>query len=77
MQILINFIIKYYSSNIESIYFYIQLTISVAAPGFWFWGNIGQNFTHEFHSSPVLQWHRQNFSSGGGTFSKNVLIKDF
>ena len=28
-------------------------------------GDIGQNFTHEFHSSPVLQWHRQNFSSGG------------
>ena len=34
----------------------------------------------KFHTwiplSPVLQWRRQNFSSGG-TLSKNVLIKDF
>ena len=28
-------------------------------------GNIGQNFIHEFLSSPVLQWRRQNFGSGG------------
>ena len=27
-------------------------------------GNIGQNFTHEFLSSPVLQWRRQNFGWG-------------
>ena len=26
---------------------------------------IGQNFIHEFHSNPVLQWHRQNFGQGG------------
>ena len=39
-------------------------------------GNIGKNFIHEFHSSPVLIWRRQTFGSGG-TFSKNVLIKDF
>ena len=40
-------------------------------------GNLGQNFIHEFHSSHVLQWRRQNFGSGRGTFSKNGLIKDF
>ena len=29
------------------------------------WGeDIGQNFIHDFHSSPVLQWRRQNFGSG-------------
>ena len=27
--------------------------------------NIGKNFMHEFLSSPVLQWLRQNFGSGG------------
>ena len=26
---------------------------------------IGQNFIHDFLSSPVLQWRRQNFGSGG------------
>ena len=26
---------------------------------------LGQNFKHEFLSSPVLQWPRQNFGSGG------------
>ena len=32
------------------------------------WGkNIGQNFIHDFLSSPVLQWRRQNFSSGGNS----------
>ena len=35
---------------------------TVAAPGFWFGeGDLGQNFIHEFHSSPVLQWHRHKF----------------
>ena len=30
------------------------------------WGeDIGQNFIHDFLSSPVLQWRRQNFGSGG------------
>ena len=38
--------------------------------------NLGQNFVHEFLSSTVLQWLRQNFSSEG-TFSKIGLIKDF
>ena len=28
-------------------------------------GNIKQNFIHEFLSSPVLQWRRQNFGSKG------------
>ena len=28
-------------------------------------GNIGQNFIHDFLSSSVLQWRRQNFGSGG------------
>ena len=28
-------------------------------------GNIKQNFIHEFLSSPVLQWRRQKFASGG------------
>ena len=46
------------------------------ASGFWFGGKLGQNFIHEFLSSPVLQWPRQNFGSGGKEFSKNVLIKD-
>ena len=27
--------------------------------------DIGQNFIHDFLSSPVLQWRRQNFGSGG------------
>ena len=41
-------------------------------------GNIGQNFIHDFSLSPVLQWRRKNYGSGGGeTFRKNVLIKDF
>ena len=51
---------------------------AVAAPGFWFGGgNLGQNFIHDFHSSPVLQWHRHKFGLGGVTFSNNVLIKEF
>ena len=42
--------------------FTIQFT-AVAAPGFWFGrGNIGQNFIHEFHSSPVLRWRRLNLN---------------
>ena len=40
-------------------------------------GNIGQKFINDFRSSPVLQLRRKNFGSGGRTFSKNVLIKDF
>ena len=27
-------------------------------------GDIGKNFIHDFLSSPVLQWSRQNFGSG-------------
>ena len=30
-------------------------------------GNIEQNFIHEFLSSPVLQWCRQNFGYGGNS----------
>ena len=33
-------------------------------------GNIGKNFIHEFLSSPVLQWHRKNFGSGGDILHK-------
>ena len=41
------------------------LVVPLAATGFWFVGwDIGQNLIHEFHSSPVLQWRRQNFGSG-------------
>ena len=40
-------------------------------------GNIKQKFINDFRSSPVLQWRRKNFGSGGRTFYKNVLIKDF
>ena len=57
---------------------YKQLYIcSGAAPGYWFGGggNITQNFIHEFHSSPILQWRRQNF--GSGDIQQKVLIKDF
>ena len=45
--------------------FTIQFT-AVVAPGFWFGGggNIGQNFIHEFHSSPLLRWRRLNFGLG-------------
>ena len=39
-------------------------------------GDIGQNFIHEVHSSPVLQWRRQNFGLWE-TFNKNVLLKDW
>ena len=57
--------------------YFIFVYLTKSAPGFWFdGGNIGQDFIHEFLSSPVLQWRRQNFGSGR-TFSKNVLIKDF
>ena len=42
----------------------------------WEEGEHRQNFIHEFLSSPVLQWCRQNFGSEK-TFSENVLIKDF
>ena len=42
--------------------FTIQFT-AVAAPGF-LWGDIGQNFINEFHSSPILQWRRLNFGLG-------------
>ena len=59
------------------------MSLTVAAPRFWFGGrgNIRQNEymnerIHEFLSSPVLQWRRQNFGSEK-TFSENVLIKDF
>ena len=34
-------------------------------------GNIGQNFIHEFFSSPVLQWLGQNFGSGGHSVKMN------
>ena len=51
---------------------------SGAAPELWFEGgwNIGQNFINDFRSSPVLQWRRKNFGSGGHS-AKNVLIKEF
>ena len=52
----------YYINQIIYIYIYVY---SGATPGFWFGGNIGQNFIHDFLSSPVLQWRRQNFGSGG------------
>ena len=55
--------------------YFIYVYLTGAALGFWFGGDIGQNFIHEFLSSPVLQWRRQNFGSEE-TFSKNVLIKD-
>ena len=36
-------------------YIHVQLTISVAAPGFWLEGeDIEKKLIHEFHSSPVL-----------------------
>ena len=40
-------------------------------------GNITQNVKHEFYSSPVLQWHRQNFGSGGGHSTKMYSSKTF
>ena len=46
-----------------------------AEPGFWFeWGTSEKYFIHEFLSSSVLQWRRQNFDSGD--IHTNVLIKD-
>ena len=38
--------------------------------------NIKRNFIHEFLSSPVLQWRRQNFGSGG-TLAKMYSSKAF
>ena len=35
-------------------------------------GELGQNFIHEFLSSPVLQWRRQNFGWGGGENSAKM-----
>ena len=49
-------------------YYYINQIIYIcsgATPGFWWGRDIGQNFIHDFLSSPVLQWRRQNFGSGG------------
>ena len=45
--------------------YFIYVYLTEAAPRFWFGGrkNIRQNFKHEFLSSPVLQWRRQNFGS--------------
>ena len=40
-------------------------------------GDTGQNFIHEFLSSPVLQWRRQNFGSGGGHSAKMYSSKTF
>ena len=45
--------------------FFIFVYLTMAATKFWFGGNSEQNFIHEFLSSPVLQWYRQNFGSGG------------
>ena len=57
--------------------YFICLSHSGGAKIFvWGRGNIRQNFIHEFLSSPVLQWRRQNFGSEKA-FSENVLIKDF
>ena len=36
-----------------------------------------QNFIIEFLSSPVLQWRRQNFGSGGGHSAKMYSSKTF
>ena len=43
-------------------------------------GNIKKNFIHEFLSTPVLQWRRQNFGSGGDIQHKRThqkLYKNF
>ena len=68
--------------------YFIYVYPTVAAPRFWFGGrgNIRQTFIHEFLSSPVLQWRRQNFGSektarmySSKTFEKNFekFIKQF
>ena len=44
------------------------------------WGeNIGQNFINDFLSSPVLQWRRQNFGSGGHSakMHSSITFKKF
>ena len=63
---------------LDSHVYFVYVYLTVAAPRFWLGGrgNIRQNLIHEFLSSPVLQWRRQNFGSEK-TFSENVLIKDF
>ena len=45
--------------------YFIYVYLTVAAPRFWFGGGgtSDKNFIHEFLSSPVLQWRRQNFGS--------------
>ena len=59
-----------------SIYMYSTLYTG-AAPGFWFEEGT-KNFIHEFLSSSVLQWRRQNFGSGGHSaqmYSSKTLEK--
>ena len=74
---MLNYHIKFKNVLDTHVYkYFIYVYLTGAAPKFWFVGNIGQNFIHEFLSSPVLQWRLQNFGSRG-TFIKNVLIKDF
>ena len=52
--------------------YFIYVYLTGAAPGFWFGGRgtSDKTFIHEFLSSLVLQWRRQNFGSGE-TSSKN------
>ena len=50
----------YYINQITSIYMF-RGGARILVGG----GNIGQNFIHELLSSPLLQWRRQNFGSGG------------
>ena len=73
---MLSYHIKFINVLDTHVYFiYVYLTV---APRFWLGGrgNIRQNFIHEFLSSPVMQWRRQNVDSEK-TFSENVLIKDF
>ena len=69
---MLSYHIKFKNVLDTNVYF-INVYLTGAAPGF---GSGEGNFIHEVLSSPVLQWRRQNFGSGG-TFNMNVLIKDF
>ena len=47
-----------------------------AAPGFWFWGDIRQNFIHEFLTSPVCNGVAK-ISVWGGHSAKMYSSKTF
>ena len=70
---------NFVTTMLSYIKFKNYMSISGAAPKFWFWGrrNIKQNFIYEFLSSPGLQWRSQNLGSGDTLCIHQRLLKNF